>query len=54
MREALRIVVPVDGSAPANRAVGYALLLVAGQPGAEIVLVNVQNCRHSTYQTFPQ
>jgi nucleotide-binding universal stress UspA family protein len=43
MREALRIVVPVDGSAPANRAVGYALLLVAGQPGAEIVLVNVQN-----------
>jgi nucleotide-binding universal stress UspA family protein len=43
MREPLRIVVPVDGSAPANRAVAHALSIVAGQPGAEIILVNVQN-----------
>ena len=43
MREPLRIVVPVDGSAPATRAVAHALSVVAGQPGAEIVLVNVQN-----------
>jgi nucleotide-binding universal stress UspA family protein len=43
MREPLRIVVPVDGSAPATRAVAHALSVVAGQPGAEIFLVNVQN-----------
>jgi nucleotide-binding universal stress UspA family protein len=41
--EPLRIVVAVDGSAPANRAVGHALLLVTGRPGSEIVLVNAQN-----------
>jgi hypothetical protein len=45
MREPLRIVVPVDGSAPATRAVAHALSVVAGQPGAEIFLVNVQNLR---------
>jgi Universal stress protein family len=39
----LRIVVAVDGSAPANRAVAYALSLVAGRPESETVLVNVQN-----------
>ena len=39
----LRIVVPVDGSAPANRAVAHALSLVAGRPESEIVLVNAQN-----------
>jgi nucleotide-binding universal stress UspA family protein len=39
----LRIVVAVDGSAPANRAVAYALSLVAGRPESEIVLVNAQN-----------
>jgi hypothetical protein len=43
MAEPLRIVVPVDGSAPANRAVAQALSLVAGRPDAEIILVNVQN-----------
>ena len=43
MGEPLRIVVPVDGSAPANRAVGYALSILDGQPGAEIILVNVQS-----------
>jgi len=41
--EPLRIAVAVDGSAPANRAVGHALSLVAGRPGSEIVLVNAQN-----------
>lgn len=39
----LSVVVAVDGSAPANRAVGHALILVAGRPGSEIVLVNAQN-----------
>jgi nucleotide-binding universal stress UspA family protein len=39
----LRIVVPVDGSAPANRAVAHALSLVAGRPESEIVLINAQN-----------
>ena len=43
MGEPVRIVVPVDGSTPAHHAVGYALSLVAGRPGAEIILVNVQN-----------
>jgi nucleotide-binding universal stress UspA family protein len=33
----------VDGSAPATRGVAHALSVVAGQPGAEIFLVNVQN-----------
>lgn len=41
--EPLRIVVPVDGSAPANRAVAHAVSLVAGRPNAEIILLNVQN-----------
>ena len=41
--EPLRIVVAVDGSAAANRAVSYALLLAAGRSGSEIVLVNAQN-----------
>lgn len=39
----LRIVVPVDGSVSANRAVAYALSLVVGRPEAEIVLVNAQS-----------
>lgn len=43
IRKPLRIVVPVDGSAPADRAVTCALSLVTGRPEAEIVLVNVQN-----------
>ena len=41
--EPLRIVVAVDGSAPANHAVAHALSLVAGRPESEIVLVNAQN-----------
>jgi nucleotide-binding universal stress UspA family protein len=45
MAEPLRIVVPVDGSAPANRAVAHALSLVAGRPDGEIILVNVQNAQ---------
>jgi nucleotide-binding universal stress UspA family protein len=44
MAEPLRIVVPVDGSAPANRAVAHALSLVAGRPDGEII-VNVQNAQ---------
>jgi nucleotide-binding universal stress UspA family protein len=43
LEEPLRIVVAVDGSAPANHAVGHALSLVAGRPGSEIVLVNAQD-----------
>jgi len=39
----LRIVVAVDGSAAANRAVSHALSLAAGRPGSEIFLVNAQN-----------
>ena len=38
----MQILVPVDGSARANRAVAYALLL-ASRADAEITLVNVQN-----------
>jgi nucleotide-binding universal stress UspA family protein len=41
----MRIVVPVDGSASANRAVAHALLLAEGRAGAVITLVNVQNRR---------
>jgi nucleotide-binding universal stress UspA family protein len=43
MTEPRRIVVPVDGSAAANRAVAQALSLVADKPEAEIILVNAQN-----------
>jgi nucleotide-binding universal stress UspA family protein len=42
MTEPLRILVPVDGSAPSLRAVEHALKLVAGREHAEIVLLNVQ------------
>ncbi len=38
----MRILVPVDGSAPANRAVAYAATLVAGRDDALLTLVNVQ------------
>jgi nucleotide-binding universal stress UspA family protein len=38
----MRILVPVDGSAPANRAVVYATTLAAGRDDALITLVNVQ------------
>jgi len=38
----MRILVPVDGSAPANRAVAYASKLAAGRDDALITLVNVQ------------
>jgi nucleotide-binding universal stress UspA family protein len=38
----MRILVPVDGSAPANRAVAYATKLAAGRDDALITLVNVQ------------
>jgi nucleotide-binding universal stress UspA family protein len=39
----MRILVPVDGSASANRAAAHALALVEGRPHAEIILLNVQN-----------
>jgi nucleotide-binding universal stress UspA family protein len=39
----MRILVPVDGSAVAERAVAHAISLVNGHSGAEIVLLNVQN-----------
>ena len=39
----MRIVVPVDGSAPANHAVTYAVSLTTGRPDAVIILVNVQS-----------
>lgn len=38
----VRILVPVDGSPPANRAVAYATTLAAGRDDALIILVNVQ------------
>jgi nucleotide-binding universal stress UspA family protein len=38
----MRILVPVDGSAPANRAVAYGTTLAAGRDDAMITLVNVQ------------
>jgi nucleotide-binding universal stress UspA family protein len=38
----MRILVPVDGSAPANRAVAYAATLAGGKNDALIILVNVQ------------
>jgi nucleotide-binding universal stress UspA family protein len=41
----MRILVPVDGSASANRAAAHALLLGEGRAGTEITLVNVQNQR---------
>jgi nucleotide-binding universal stress UspA family protein len=41
----MRILVSVDGSASANRAAAYALLLADGRADAEITLVNVQNQR---------
>ncbi|MGC2199559.1 MAG: universal stress protein [Stellaceae bacterium] len=43
MTEPRRIVVPVDGSAAANRAVAHAISLVADRTEAEIVLLNAQN-----------
>ncbi len=39
----MKIIVPVDGSAPANRAVLHALSLAGSFPGAKIILVNVQS-----------
>ena len=39
----MRILVPVDGSARANRAVEYALSLAHGRGDDEITLVNVQS-----------
>ncbi len=39
----MRILVPVDGSARANRAVEHALLLASGRLDVEITLVNVQS-----------
>jgi nucleotide-binding universal stress UspA family protein len=38
----MRILVPVDGSAPANRAVAHAIGLARGRDDALIVVVNVQ------------
>ena len=39
----MRILVPVDGSGSANRAMTYAVSLVDGPPDGEITLLNVQN-----------
>jgi nucleotide-binding universal stress UspA family protein len=39
----MRILVPVDGSASANRAAAHAVALAKGRGDAEIILVNVQN-----------
>lgn len=39
----MRIIVPVDNSAPAIHAVEHALRLARNSPGGEIILVNVQN-----------
>lgn len=37
------IVVPVDGSEPARRALDWAIEQTAGDPGARLIVVNVQN-----------
>jgi nucleotide-binding universal stress UspA family protein len=39
----MHILVPVDGSASANRAVAHALLLADGRSDTRITLLNVQN-----------
>jgi nucleotide-binding universal stress UspA family protein len=39
----MRILVPVDGSESANRAVAHAVSLAEGRTHAEITLLNVQN-----------
>lgn len=39
----MKLLVPTDGSAPAQRVVAHALWLVQGRPEAIIVLLNVQN-----------
>jgi nucleotide-binding universal stress UspA family protein len=39
----MRILVPVDGSAPANRAVAYAVALGRDKADALLILVNVQS-----------
>jgi nucleotide-binding universal stress UspA family protein len=39
----MRILVPVDGSASANRAVAHAVMLSEGRDHAEIILLHVQN-----------
>lgn len=41
----MRILVPVDGSASANRAAAHALSLVEGRADAAVTLLNVQNQR---------
>jgi nucleotide-binding universal stress UspA family protein len=38
----MKILVPVDGSAPGNRAVAYALALLRGREDGEVLLLNVQ------------
>jgi nucleotide-binding universal stress UspA family protein len=38
----MRILVPVDGSLPANRAVAHAIALVHDRDGGGIILLNVQ------------
>jgi nucleotide-binding universal stress UspA family protein len=39
----MRILVPVDGSGSANRAVAHAIAIVRGRPDGKIILLNVQN-----------
>lgn len=39
----MKILIPVDGSAAANHAVGHALSLVTGREDGEIILLNVQS-----------
>jgi nucleotide-binding universal stress UspA family protein len=39
----MRVLVPVDGSAPANRAVAHAVALASDKADALLILVNVQS-----------
>ena len=39
----MRVLVPIDGSASANRGLAHAVLLAAGRADADITLLNVQN-----------
>jgi nucleotide-binding universal stress UspA family protein len=39
----MKLLVPLDGSAPSRKALDHALWIAARQPGALIILLNVQN-----------
>jgi nucleotide-binding universal stress UspA family protein len=42
-KDQVRLLVPIDGSAAANQAVGYAIWCAGAMSDASILLLNVQN-----------